>query len=131
MGLTISEHEFDGILLFVLNGEIDIYTVPQFLRSVERTSQEAPGIAVDLREVSLVDSSGLGALLRLAQSDGRRRPVVLICEGPSIPRLLELTKLDDRFVVVDDIDEIGPALETVLSAGRTDDPGQTGADAVT
>ena len=111
VGLTISESDCRGIPLFALNGEIDIYTVPQFLQAVEEVSRDAPGIAVDLREVSLVDSSGLGALLRLAQIDGSWRPVVLVCEGPSMPRLLELTKLADRFIVVDEVDEVATALE--------------------
>lgn len=130
MGLTISERDLDGTPLFALNGEIDIYTVPQFLESVEGISQDAPGIAVDLREVSLVDSSGLGALLRLAQFDGRWRPVILVCEGPAIPRLLELTKLADRFAVVHDVNEITPALATAL-ADPANSGGPTGADAVT
>lgn len=112
MGLTISESDCRGIPLFALNGEIDIYTVPQFLQAVEQVSRDAPGIAVDLRDVSLVDSSGLGALLRLAQTDGNWRPVVLVCKGPSMPRLLELTKLADRFIVVDTVDDIETALET-------------------
>ena len=84
---------------------------------VEEALHDASRVALDLCDVALVDSSGLGALLRLAQTDGRGRPVVLVCQGPLIPRLLELTKLADRFIVVCSIDDIAAAFDAA-SEGR-------------
>ena len=124
MALEITAGNAEGTPLFVLSGELDIYTAARFRRTVEDVLQDASGIALDLRDVALVDSSGLGALLRLAQTDGRWRPVVLVCHGPSIPRLLELTQLADRFIVVGSVDEI-PAAFAAISHER--DP-QNGAD---
>lgn len=112
MGLEITTADVEGIPVATLAGELDIYTVPHFQQTLEASFQESRRIAVDFRQVSLVDSSGLGALLRIAQVDGSRwRPVVLICEGPSMPRLLELTKLEDRFILVTDVSEMADALE--------------------
>ncbi len=113
MGLEITAGNAEATPLFVLAGELDIYTVPRFRQMVEGVLQDASRIALDLSDVVLVDSSGLGALLRLAQTDGRGRPVVLVCQGPSIPRLLELTKLADRFIVVGSVDEIPAAFAAV------------------
>lgn len=118
MGLEITAGNAEATPLFVLAGELDIYTVPRFRQMVEGVLQDASRIALDLSDVVLVDSSGLGALLRLAQTDGRGRPVVLVCQGPSIPRLLELTKLADRFIVVGSVDEI-PAAFAAISLERT------------
>lgn len=125
VGLQISAGDVGGMPLFVLVGELDIYTVPQFQKAVQTVVEDAPGIAVDLSDISLVDSSGLGALLRLAQSDGRWRPVALVCQGPSMPRLLELTKLADRFIVVDTVDEIATAFG---AATKRRESQQTGDD---
>lgn len=119
MGLEISAGNAGGTPLFVLTGELDIYTVPRFRQTVEEVLQDAPRIALDLRDVALVDSSGLGALLRLAETDGRVRPVVLLCKGPLIPRLLELTQLADRFIVVSGIDGITAAFD---AASQRRDP---------
>ena len=113
MGLEITAGNTEATPLFVLAGELDIYTVPRFRQMVEGVLQDASRIALDLSDVVLVDSSGLGALLRLAQTDGRGRPVALVCQGPSIPRLLELTKLADRFIVVGSVDEIPAAFAAV------------------
>ena len=118
MGLEITAGNAEGTPLFVLSGELDIYTVPRFRQTVEDVLQDASGVALDLCDVELVDSSGLGALLRMAQMDGRGRPVVLVCHGPSIPRLLELTQLADRFTVVGSVDEI-PAAFAAISLERT------------
>ena len=111
MGLEITPGTAGGVPLFVLTGELDIYTVPRFRHAVEDIVLDASRIALDLSNVALVDSSGLGALLRLAQTDGRGRPVVLVCHGPSIPRLLELTKLADRFIVVGNVNDIATAFD--------------------
>lgn len=117
MGLEITAGNAEGTPLFVLSGELDIYTVPRFRQTVEDVLQDASGVALHLCDVELVDSSGLGALLRMAQMDGRGRPVVLVCQGPSIPRLLELTQLADRFTVVGSVDEI-PAAFAAISRKR-------------
>jgi anti-anti-sigma factor len=122
MGLEITVcNAAGGTLLFVLSGELDISAVPRFRQMVEDVLPGASPVALDLRDVALVDSSGLGALLRLAQADGRRRPVVLVCQGPSIRRLLELTDLADRFIVVGRIDEIPAAFAAAVRERTPED----------
>lgn len=100
VALEIGTHEARGVPLFALDGELDIYTVPRFQHAIEQLPHDAEQIILDLRMVSLVDSSGLGALLRLVRHGADRRQVALVCEGPTVPRLLELTKLADQFLVV-------------------------------
>ena len=117
MGLEITTGNAGEIPLFVLSGELDIYTVPRFRQLVEEAPRGTSRIALDLCGVTLVDSSGLGALLRLSQMDGGGRPVILVCQGSSIPQLLELTKLADRFIVVGSIDDLAASFDA--TAERT------------
>ena len=60
-------HPEDGSLGLTLSGEITAATVPAweaFLRAEWRLAPEARGLVLDLRDVSFVDSSGLGLLLK-------------------------------------------------------------------
>jgi anti-sigma B factor antagonist len=71
-------------------------------------------IVLDLRELSFMDSCGLGRLLaarRRARRDGRR--LVLVRGGRAIQSLLAMTGTDEAFEIVGDV----PAALT-LAAGR-------------
>lgn len=101
MSLVITQQHLERVPVLDLAGELDIYTVDAFRRAAEPV-REHEAVIVDMGKVELVDSSGLGALLALCQSPDGRRTVVLVCAGPAIPRLLELTRLDEHFLAVDD-----------------------------
>ena len=101
MGLVVTLEQMEHVPVLALTGELDIYTVETFRRTAEPIS-EHEAVIVDMGAVDLVDSSGLGALLALCQTPDGRRTVVLVCAGLAIPRLLELTRLDEHFIAVDD-----------------------------
>ena len=101
MSLVITEERVEHVPVLALAGELDIYTVDAFRRAAE-PMREHEAVIVDMGNVELVDSSGLGALLALCRAPDGRRTVVLVCAGPAIPQLLELTRLDEHFLAVDD-----------------------------
>ncbi|PWU24270.1 MAG: hypothetical protein C5B48_07045 [Candidatus Rokuibacteriota bacterium] len=98
-----------------LEGELDIYTVPevkgQLIAAVEQGAQR---VVVDLSSASFVDSMMLSVLLstvkRLRAVDGQ---LAVVCTNPSILKLLEITLLDRVFPVYDDCSEAlrGDSLE--------------------
>lgn len=90
--------------VFELEGELDIYTVDTF-RGAIAVLDEVERVIVDVRSVELIDSSGLGALLALVQGPHGPRRVALICMGSTVPRLLELTRLRDQFIVATSVEE--------------------------
>ena len=55
---------YDGVTTVRLAGELDTYTVPD-VRAAFTRLVVTPGtqVVVDLRDVSFIDSSGLGALI--------------------------------------------------------------------
>lgn len=110
MGLVIKQERIGDATVLALTGELDIYTVEAFRRAAEPVRDDGT-VIVDLGDVDLVDSSGLGALVALCQTSEGKRTVVLVCPGPVISRLLELTRLDEHFVSVDNRGEAIAALQ--------------------
>jgi anti-sigma B factor antagonist len=101
VSLVITHERVGGVPVLALTGELDIYTVETFRRAAEPLKDDG-AVIIDMGRIELVDSSGLGALVALCQASDGKRTVVLVCAGPAIPRLLELTRLDEHFVSVDD-----------------------------
>ena len=92
----------EGAYLVSAQGELDLHASPQ--RGDERLELVAAGagdVGVDLSEVTLIDSTALGLLLRAARllraSGGRMR---IVGASPHVKRLLELTALDREILVM-------------------------------
>ena len=93
--MEVSVSTEDGRSLVRLAGEVDTYTVPDVRAAFETVSLTPGGtVVVDLREVTFIDSSGLGAVIGLyhrARAAGAT--LRLLCDGVSL-RLVRLTRLD-------------------------------------
>ncbi len=78
-----------------LAGEVDTYTVPDVRAAFDALDLAAgDSVVVDLREVTFLDSSGLGAVIGLyhrARAAGAT--LRLVCDGVSL-RLVRLTRID-------------------------------------
>jgi anti-sigma B factor antagonist len=92
MGLEITTLREGDRVVITLCGELDIYTAAEFSRYWDLVPAGSPDIVIDLTQVDLVDSSGLGALLRISP-----RPK-LRCQR-SLTRLLRVTGLTDQFQI--------------------------------
>ena len=105
LGFEHSEHE--GWLVLAVTGEIDVYTAPA-LRSELQTLTESEGVklALDLRKVDFMDSTGLGVLIgthkRLQASSGA---LAVVCGQPTILKVFEITGLDAIIPVRPTLDE--------------------------
>jgi anti-sigma B factor antagonist len=94
-----------GAVRVALQGELDLdhaYTFDEELRAVEGSRPHC--IVLDLRELTFMDSCGLGRLLaarRRARRAGRR--LVLVRGGRPIQTLLAMTGMDEVFEIVGDI----------------------------
>ena len=83
----------------VLEGEVDIYSAPQFKEVLLRSIDEgARHIVIDLSGVSFIDSTALGVLVSGAK---RVRPqngaLDIVCRDENITRIFEITGLDRIF----------------------------------
>jgi anti-sigma B factor antagonist len=78
-----------------VEGELDLYTSASLLERVQG-AQDGSSVALDLSQVSFIDSSGLGAMvaaLKHAKERGGRLALV-VPEASQAERLLGLTGLD-------------------------------------
>ena len=95
-------------VLASLSGEIDLSTV-EGVESELRAAMDSGngGVAVDLREVSFLDSSGLRLLLRLHKELGDEGRRLIVVQGPRrVARVFELTGAEDQLEIVTDPAEI-------------------------
>lgn len=84
-----------------LVGEIDTYSVGDVRKAFERLPVVAEGrVVVDLRQVTFIDSSGLGAIIALYhRADAGDARLQLVC-GDVTLRLVRLMHLDSVMEVV-------------------------------
>ncbi len=78
-------------------GEIDISNAGDLALGIEELGDRR--LAVDLTEVTFIDSTGLRGLVGLAESISPRQMSLRINQGSQVDRLLTITALDDLFLV--------------------------------
>jgi len=97
------EGDEDGTWILAVAGEIDVATSPELRRELHQLADREPaGLVLDLRDVTFIDSSGLGvlvgALKRLREED---RDDILVLEGLQEPvrKVFDITGLTDLFTI--------------------------------
>lgn len=114
LGLAIEAHE--DLLLVTLVGPLDVYTAPALRRHVTAHALAGDQIVIDLTRVRLMDSAGLGALVRLLNHTVRNGPgcLGLVCSQRHLLRLIEIAGLSRVFTLGPDL----PAVRAALVAER-------------
>ena len=98
--------------LVALNGELDLASISQLTGVLDGLEPRPDGlrhIVLDLRGLTFMDSTGLHALLEQSEYARVNRHNLAVVRGTdAIQRLLELTKVDEVLVLVDDPDDLVP-----------------------
>jgi anti-anti-sigma factor len=79
-----------------LAGDLDIASVDGLEREVQRQSRTAgiEQIVIDLREVTFMDASGLGALVSLRNAAKRQGQTFILVPGPpNVQRVFDITAM--------------------------------------
>ncbi len=102
----VSITESSEATFVALRGEIDIASVPLLQERVSALS--GPRVVIDLSEVTFMDSSGIGALLRVRQElEGRAVAVTVRRPVDRVRRVIDLLGLAD--VLLDEAEEDAPS----------------------
>ncbi len=92
-----------------LGGELDIATAPRAEEELHQAEEDAGSgtVVIDLAGLTFMDSTGLRLLVAAdarAHAHGRRLAIV---RGPeAVQRVIELTGLDAKLLLVDDASEL-------------------------
>lgn len=97
-----------GLRAVEVQGEIDVYTSPKLREKIMELFDEGVStFAVNLTNVSYIDSTGLGVLIgalrRAREKDGQ---VYLVFSSPRIKRIFEITGLDKNFTIYSKTEEL-------------------------
>jgi len=90
-----------------VTGEIDLFTAPDFKRSVAAPIDEGVSrVVVDLTKTTFIDSSSLGVLIgahrRLKLRGGS---LTIVCDNEAIAKTFRITGLDGVFTLVTKLDD--------------------------
>lgn len=93
--IRIHSGELQGVPLLEISGDIDLSTLPHLQRALEGAiTKKTQRLVIDLRRVSFVDSSGVGALIgakkKLMTQHGE---LYVICGDDHVRRKLGLMRL--------------------------------------
>jgi len=84
----------------VLGGEVDLSWSSQVRREVLTALSRAPKVAINLAQVSYIDSSGIAALVEGFQNArGKGQPFELVEVSPAVLAVLKLARLDRVFTI--------------------------------
>jgi len=88
------EPEADSPRHFHLFGELDLASSPVLAEALMLAARGTGDLRLDLNELAFIDSSGIRALLVLAEELGTRGRLVLDSPAPSVEHTLRLVGID-------------------------------------
>ena len=102
--MDVKSFEKEGVLVFQVNGEINISTSPELKKQFEK--QPLNKVVVDLEKVNYIDSSGLATLVEiLKKTKSQGGSLGLSGLSDKVKSLFEITKLDKLFLILRTQDE--------------------------
>ena len=106
MQLEIDRSDLPGWVILNPTGEVDLATVAKLEEALAASMATGDNdVAVDLKGVTFMDSTGLRALLTANQqlADAGRRMAVIVSGGP-VDRLLDISGLGDTLGIFQSIE---------------------------
>jgi anti-sigma B factor antagonist len=101
--MEIKRREVGDIVIFDINGEIDLYNAPEIKEKIkEEMNKNKVNIIINLDKVTYIDSSGIGVLISsLSNLKKVGGGLKLINVYASVRKVFELTKLTSFFDIYD------------------------------
>ena len=104
MALDLSQVEQDGHCIVMAKGEIDLYSSPQLREAILKAAKATKGkVGVNLHEVAYMDSSGVATLVEGLQAAGGADSFLLVAPSQSVLKVLQLSRLDSVFTIVEQL----------------------------
>ncbi|WP_371784201.1 STAS domain-containing protein [Streptosporangium subroseum] len=109
--LMISITRMNGLMVVTVRGELDIVGKPLLCTRIDDALRTGDGpLVIDLSGVSFIDAQGLSALMvSRRHATELNRSLALAGVSAVVRRLLQLTKLEDSFVMMAPPDTVSPS----------------------
>jgi anti-anti-sigma factor len=112
---TTVREERGGAIVVALAGAIDVYASWEVEAAFAEVDPADRQVVVDLSRVTLIDSAGMRALVRLRnRAQVGDRDLGVVCPRLELRRIMEVVGLADGFVMASDL----PALQTMFAEAR-------------
>lgn len=109
--LRIEAHDHDGLAHVVLTGELDLSTIAKVEQELARVEGQGPAtVALDLSQLTFLDSSGLRVIVSADQRARRENRRFVVVRGPeTVQRVFSITRLDEQLELVDELTDLNPS----------------------
>jgi len=88
----------DNYQLFRLTGLLDAFSEATFRKVISKCVEDSlKNVILDLSQIDLMDSSGLGAVVQISKKVTSEKGVLQIVTNPRVTQTLKLVKLDKVF----------------------------------
>ena len=105
--MDISSRAKGEVVILDISGEIDLYNAPEIKDIINKLiEQKRYNVVINLKDVTYIDSSGIGALISsLSNLKKYQGGLKIINVFASVRKVFELTKLTSFFEIFDSEDE--------------------------
>jgi anti-sigma B factor antagonist len=104
----LSSSEEQGFRVVSVGGEVDLSWSPQLRKAILDALATKKPVAVNLAQVSYIDSSGIAALVEgFQQARGKNQRFALVAISSAVRAVLELARLDRVFPIYPTLADAG------------------------
>ena len=105
--MDISSRSKGEVVILDISGEIDLYNAPEIKDIINKLiEQKRYNVVINLKDVTYIDSSGIGALISsLSNLKKYQGGLKIINVFASVRKVFELTKLTSFFDIYDNEDD--------------------------
>ena len=96
----------DVLIVRVMAERIDAAAALKFKDALRELTGAASHVALDLRDVQFVDSSGLGAIVAVVKLMGTTQRLDLAGLTPTVDKVFRLTRMDSIFTIHGSVDDV-------------------------
>jgi anti-sigma B factor antagonist len=105
LGIEI-ERSGNGLSVVALAGELDLSTIPRLEGRLLHELREREGVVVDLSQLSFIDSSGIGLLIKAHRAmNGTGSINIVVAEGSQVERVFDIAGIGRALPLFLDRDE--------------------------
>lgn len=105
--MSVRCEDYDHVSVIAVTGELNADTIDALRRQVDdRLAAKARFFVIDLERTTFIDSRGLETLLYIQEQCDERLGQVRLCKpDDTCHKILEVTRLDGRFDIFNDLTE--------------------------